>query len=459
MLEIIPIWAQLIIAIVVAAVIVIVVLALSYTVVPAHEAHIVISRSKGRKFYCSRKDMVSSYWRVPFIQQIAVIPIENVKITVDDITLRDLNYAPFIADVIGWINVVDPLLAAERYGLLRRGIESMVVEVSDIIKAVTRNSSMYWKITDIMQKRRDFSQDVEKNINEELLAWGTEVVELEVIHFKDLPEKDAQGKQIYTVIKDLQARQATVINAETRKLVANQDKEAVMVEATATMNAERTKAETEEAYKVRQMERDENIGKREQEKNEAIAVAKQKANEKNVEAERTMTVGKAEYEKDATIAKAEGDAQSVFLSGEARAKITKVTGEAEGDAIRAKGFADAAATDKRAEALKKYNEAAIGVEIIAAQKDVMKTYATEMSKALQVAKINVYAGGEEKATLFGMPLTAKGGFTLGAFNEIGKQFGWDFQKIAESIGKGTTPIVHKKVDDESKEPAKKPKQK
>jgi hypothetical protein len=58
-----------------------------------------------------------------------------------------------------------------------------------------------------------------------------------------------------------------------------------------------------------------------------------------------------------------------------------------------------------------------------------------------------------------MPLTPKGGFTMGAFNEIGKQFGWDFQKIAESIGKGTTPIVHKKIDEESKEPTKKPKQK
>lgn len=404
----------------------------SYTVVPAWEAHIVISRSKGRKFYCSREGYKSSYWKVPFVQQRAIIPIENVKILVNDITLRDSNYAPFIADVMCWVNIIDPLLAAERYGLLQKGIQTVMEEVSDIVKTVTRNSSMYWKITDIMQKRRDFSESVEKNINEELVAWGTNVVELEVIHFQDFDK--------YTVIQDLQERQATVINAETKKLVATQNKEATQVEAVAQKDAEITKAESEELYKTRQIEKDETIGKREQEKEMTIQETKQKANVQQVEAERTISVGQAKYKADATIEEAQGKAEATRKIGQATADVVKMTGTAEANVIEAKGTAEGVAIDKKATAQKKYETPqAMSIEIITrlleTYKDIQKSMFTNFGPALEKANIRVISTGEA-GTFLGMPVGAKSGVGLGGMLEaLSETTGIDFgEMIKQGVG-------------------------
>jgi len=148
----------------------------SYVVVPPQEAHVVVSRGKGRKVYSSREGQKSSYWRVPIIQQRAVLPIENIQIQVEDVPLRDKNMAKFLGDVVAWLNIVDPLLASERLGKLERGFESIEADVKNVIQAVTRNMSMYWTLIDIMINRKEFSESVEKAINEELDAWGIKLV-------------------------------------------------------------------------------------------------------------------------------------------------------------------------------------------------------------------------------------------------------------------------------------------
>lgn len=436
-------WIWTVSIIVGAIVVVILLVAGSYTVVPPHQAHVVVSRGKGRKVYCAREGFKSSYWKVPIVQQRAIVPIENIQIQVDDVPLRDKNMAKFEGDVVAWLNIIDPLLAAERLGKLEAGLESIKADVVNVIRAVTRNESMYWTIIDIMTKRKEFSQEVEDAVNKELKAWGMVLIELEVIHFVDI-----EG---YTVIKDLEKRQATVINTETRKLVADKNKEAAIVESNSQKEEEMRKAENEQAYRTRQIEKDEEIGEREQTKEMAVAEAEQKANEKKVEAKRTLTVGDAKIEKEATITKAEGEAESEVKRGDAKAIVARKTGEADADVIRAKGFADAESTDKRAEALKKYNEAGIGLEVINASKTVQIEQARAWAEAMKVAKIQVYSGGEA-GKLFGMPVSPQAGFNLGAFAEIAKEHGIDLQKIAESIAKGTLPVAEVSKVVEKKQP-------
>jgi len=406
-----------------------------YTVVPPHQAHVVVSRGKGRKVYSTRAGEKSSYWRVPIVQQRAIIPIENVQIRVDDIPLRDKNMAKFLGDVVAWLNIDDPLLAAERIGKVASRDE-ITSDVSNVIQAITRNKSMYWTVIDIMTKRKDFSDDVEKDVNLELKEWGMRLVELEVIHFAD--------EKPYTVIQDLEARQSTVINSETRKLVAGQNKEAAIVESSAKKDTELTVALNEETYRKKQIEKDETIGRREQEKEMNIAEQTKMANEKKIEAVRTMTVGQADITKQAAIKKAEGEAEANIKTGQAQANVTKVTGEAEGDVIKAKGLADAIALDKRADALKKFNEAGISLEVINASKTVQIAQADAWAKAMSAAKIQVYSGGsmgDSGASIMGIPLNPQSGFNFGAFAEIAKEHGMDLQKVLESIAKGSLVVV------------------
>jgi flotillin len=405
---------------------------LSYTVVPPHEAHVVVSRGKGKKVFCARSGYKSAYWKVPIIQQRAVLPIENVQIKVPGVPLRDKNMAKFFGDVVAWLNISVPELAAERLGRLVAGFKSIEEDIINLIQAVTRNESMYWTIIDIITKRKEFSEGVQKAVNKELEAWGMVLVELEVIHFID-----TEG---YTVIKDLEQRQAVVINAETRKQVAEKTKEASIVESSALKETELIRAKNEEEYRTRQIQKEEMLGKREQEKEMIIAEETQKANAQRVEAERTLTVGKAEITKQATITEAEGQAQAQVEIGQAKAEVTKKTGQAEADVVKAKGFAEAESTDKRAEALRKYNEAGITLELLKAVRDVELSRWDNWGKAMQQADVRVYSGGESGA-LLGMPLSAQSGFNLGAFSSVAKEQGFDIQKVLESIAKGVLPVA------------------
>lgn len=444
---------ELLISVVLLIVVILIILAffrLSYVVVPPHEAHVVISRGKGKKVRSSREGQRSSYWRLPIIQQRAILPIENIQIQVEDVPLRDKNMAKFLGDVVAWLNIVDPLLAAERLGKLEKGFASIEADVKNVIQAVTRNMSMYWTLIDIMINRKEFSQSVEKAINEELEAWGIKLVELEVIHFED-----TEG---YTVIKDLERRQSTVISAETRKQVAEKYKEAEIVESNAKRESEIIKAKNEEEFRTRQIEKDEGIGKREQDKEIAVQEKTKEANERKVEAERTYKVGQAETEKQAIIRTAEGEAEAEFKKGEAKARVTRETGTAEADVIRNKGFAEAESTDKRAEALKKYNEAGITLEYLKAVRDVEINKWDNWGDALQAAKIQVYSGGEQ-GSLLGIPISPSAGFSLGAFAAIAKEQGFDIQKVAESLAKGTLPVAGLDVTKLRKPPEKKPEEK
>ena len=97
--------------------------------------------------------------------------------------------------------------------------------MSDFIQAVTRNMTMQFDVVTIMGERKAFSESIARDIATEIKEWGLRVVDLETIHFQD-----ADG---FTVIADLEKRQATVISTETRKLVAIKNQEAAIVESDA----------------------------------------------------------------------------------------------------------------------------------------------------------------------------------------------------------------------------------
>jgi uncharacterized membrane protein YqiK len=138
---------------------------------------------------------------------------------------------------------------------------------------------MQFDVVTIMGERKAFSESIARDIATEIKEWGLRVVDLETIHFQD-----ADG---FTVIADLEKRQATVISTETRKLVATKNQEAAIVESDAQRLTELSRAENEEKFRTRQIQRDTELGRLEQEKERQVALSR-RANKQKVEAERTM---------------------------------------------------------------------------------------------------------------------------------------------------------------------------
>ena len=380
----------------------------SYTVVKAHEAHIVVRR-RGRKVYCSRQGEKSAYWYVPYFMQRSILPLENIKLVISNIPLRDIDMAKFAGDVRCWLNIENPDLAAEKLGRVETdettGFPALQADVKDLIEAVARNSSMKMDVVNIMKDRAKFSQIVKEEVAPILKSeWGIKIAGLEVIYFRDI-----EG---YTVIKDIEARQAKLIETETRKQLADYEKNAAIVEAIANQEKETQRAEAEQTYRIRQVLKDQRIGQSEQEKQQEIAKATQQANKQTIEASRVLTVGQAEINKQATVVQAEGEAQANIKRAEGQSQYTKLTGFAEADVNKQKLFAEAEGTEKKALALKQYNEAGLSLEVIRANQTIKQAQFAALSEGLKVAKINLVTSGE--SNILGIPVSAETGADLGA---------------------------------------------
>ena len=380
----------------------------SYTVVKAHEAHIVVRR-RGRKVYCSRQGEKSAYWYVPYFMQRSILPLENIKLVISNIPLRDIDMAKFAGDVRCWLNIENPDLAAEKLGRIEieetTGFPALQADVKDLIEAVARNSSMKMDVVNIMKDRAKFSQIVKEEVAPILKSeWGIKIAGLEVIYFRDI-----EG---YTVIKDIEARQAKLIETETRKQLADYEKNAAIVEAIANQEKETQRAEAEQTYRIRQVLKDQRIGQSEQEKQQEIAKATQQANKETIEASRVLTVGQADINKQATVVQAEGEAQANIKRAEGQSQYTKLTGFAEADVNKQKLFAEAEGTEKKALALKQYNEAGLSLEVIRANQTIKQAQFAALSEGLKVAKINLVTSGE--SNILGIPVSAETGADLGA---------------------------------------------
>ncbi len=171
---------------------------------------------------------------------------------------------------------------------------------------------------------------------------------------------------------------------------------------TETVNAQIAQAEREADLRERQVaikerELDANVRKQaeaeryatEQKAEAELAKRQREAEAALFEQEREAAARKAQAEADKF--SAEQEAAGIKAKYDAEAAGIEAKGLAEAEAIKAKGLAEAEAMEKRAEAYKKYNNAAI-VEMMI---KIMPQMASEIAKPLsQIDSINIYGTGD-----------------------------------------------------------------
>jgi flotillin len=279
------------------------------------------------------------------------------------------------------------------------------------------------EVYEIMRHRDAFSQEVKKRVNDPLKEWGVQLVDLEVIHFRDI--------ETYTVIKDLEQRQATLINAETRKQVADNQKGASIVESLANKETEMARAENEELYRIRQIQKDQKVGQSQQEAAQNIAEAEMEANKQKVEAHRVLEVGTAQVGAQAKIEQAKGDSEAVKTKADGDAEATKKTGFAEAQVSKAKLIAEADGTKEKAFALKEYTDAGLSLETIRADVDIKKAQFAALAEGLKVAKISIVTSGE--SNILGIPVSAKVGADIGQMLYEMAEHGIDVKSLLDKL--------------------------
>jgi len=225
------------------------------------------------------------------------------------------------------------------------------------------------KFEDTKAAEADAAYDIQKQI--QMKQVNTETVNAQIAQ----AEREA----------DLRERQVAI---KERELEAN-----IRKQAEAERYATEQKAEAELAKRQREAEASQFEQEREAEARKAQADADK---------------FKAEQEAAGVKAKYDAEAAGIQAKGLAEAEAARAKGLAEAEAIKAKGLAEAEAMEKRAEAYRKYNSAAI-VEMMI---KIMPEMASEIAKPLsQIDSINIYGtgdGGSGAAQISGnMPVVMK----------------------------------------------------
>lgn len=252
--------------------------------------------------------------------------------------------------------------------------------------------------------------------------WGVELIDLELKDLKDAPES--------TIIQDIERKVAAEIRRDAEIRVAT------------TKEAEVAKAEAEETYRKRQIEKEKQIGITEQQKLQEIAEEEAAANIKKIEAKRKLDVGGAEIEKQIVeqqaqatkikaVTVAEGEAKAVEIKAEAEKARLTAEGEGEGLASKAKLLGEAEGLSQKADALKKYEEAAKLSLVLDALKPIAESFAKAAEKIKIDQVVAIDSGGEHSALK--RMTTAIPGAAAELFTTLKAATGIDLKEILEGL--------------------------
>ncbi len=374
--------------------------------------------------------------QIPFLETSCTISLESVSMTTD-ITEAPSKQGIFV-DIAGTAVVKvdnDPsmvLLAVEQFcnGNTDRTTQNIRTVVEQILEGKLRGIVSTLTVEQINEDRVAFEASIEDSITNELKAMGLRLMSYTVLKIatqggylenRAIPQI-AQSKADADIASAERKRDTEVKTAEAiregEKAKLSAQAEIAQSQRDKTIRTEqyraeqdKAKADADVAYKLQEIENNKQVADRQAElaQKEAHVVEERLVAtvKKPADAEKYKTEVEAEANKIKAIKEAEARAEAIKVEAEARAEARrfeaqaeadaiKAKGAAEADAIRAKGIADAEAKDRLAEAMKKYDEAAVVEMVVEKLPEIMSAVSKPME---QIDKITVIDnGGKEGAS-------------------------------------------------------------
>ena len=315
--------------------------------------------------------------------------------------------------------------------------KDLAVEKARIVKEAEVADQM--KVREAAEVRRALAREQEERDREiALVAKDEELRRAEVRQVKAI-ELEEQDREIELIEKEKERETADIRRFLAREL-EEREREIALVQKTQQLEAAeverlKTTAEKERGQhgveSVRVVADAERTKEIERIRAEQEAVASTIAEEAKAEVSKMHVVTQSEARNQAaaeeakatmTRAKAQSDAQKIGAEGIEREAGAQGRAEMEIDALRAANTqrlleAEAAGIEAKADALKKYNDAATFLELaklhIEAERDIHIDQAKAMGNALQNAQIRMYGGGGGGDGDGGTIDTIRGLFTQG----------------------------------------------
>jgi len=269
--------------------------------------------------------------------------------------------------------------------------------LEEVVRSAVRAITVRYDVVTARAKKLQIEQDIRKEITDDLGGWGQELVNFQLVDFKDTIDS--------TIITDISKRREIEIKAQTREQNAEKIKQAKIKEA-----------EADEKAQEREIQRDKKIGEYKQQRDQAIAVEEKLAKQAYYEVQEVEAVRKQEIEKKRQVIEAEQRKEVEEINKQQKKLIGEGTRlqqeeEAKGAAapIREKGLAEAIALDKKQEALNKFKDEAIRALVAENIVEKDKVVGVAAAEALKGAQVKAFLGGsssDQDAFNFGKAIEA-----------------------------------------------------
>jgi flotillin len=376
---------------------------------------------------------------IPVLERIDILSMEILTIEVEVRSVYTVEGVPVHVDGVAQIKIrgedVSIYTAAEQF--LSKGPEGIVYVAHETLAGHLRAILGMLTVEEIYKDRDAFAQKVLEVSGSDLVNMGLEIVSFVIKDIRDDKEyleslgrtRTAEVKRDAVKGEAEAQRDATIAQANAARDATVQSAEARQEGETAKYKAETKIAQAHRDYRVQKAEYDEASNRSEvqaelartlQERitNQEImaeevqieVVAKQKQTEvqeqevarrqreleatvqKPAEAERFRIETLASAKKYQTETEAAGEAAATRVQGKGQADAIKARGLAEAEVIQAQGFSEAEAMEKKAEAWKKYNQAAVIQQLIEALPEVATAVAQPLAQTDRIVVIS--SGGD-----------------------------------------------------------------
>ncbi len=427
-------FIKILIPVVILAVVILIVIA-GYIKAPTDQALIISGLRKKPKVIIGTSSI-----RIPLLQRVDRLSLKMISVDVKTSkTIPTLDYINVMVDSVATVKVgkSEELLSNAAQNFLNRDSEYINNMIVAVLEGNLREIIGSMKLVEIMNDRKSFATKVQENAATDMANMGLEIVSFNIQNIDDagLNVIDNLGiantveiKKSAEISRANAEKEIAVAQAEALKLsndakvasetaIAEKNNELAIRKAQLRVEADTRQAEADAAYDIQKQEQQKTIeittanaqiARQEKEielKEKEAAVQEQALNaqvRKQAEAEKYRITQLADAElyrrtKEAEAARieAENEAKAKIAEGEAQARVIEIAGNAEAAAIAAKGKAEAEAMEKKAEALRKYGQAAMLQMIVEKLPEMAGAIAEPLST---IDKVTIIDGGAAGST-------------------------------------------------------------
>ncbi len=385
--------------------------------------------------------------RIPFFERMDKLSLKMFSVDVKTTDfVPNAEYINVKVDATVKIRIgqsVEMMTLASKF-FLNEGEDMIIRRVQDTLEGNMREIVGQMRLEEMVTDRKAFGERVQENAIPDLEKMGLEMISFNVQSFADQNNviedlgidnisqikkgaavAKAQAERDIAIAQAQAAKEANDAQVQSDMEIAEKQTALAIRQAELKQDSDVKKAEADAAYSIQEQEQrrtievasaNANIAKAEREaelKAREVEVRKQtldaeiraKADAERYRQEQEAQADLFKRQKDAEARRYEQEqeaaaqmkiAEAEKYAKEQEAEGIAAVGRAEAEAIRAKALAEAEGIDKKAEAMKKYGEAAVVEMIMGALPEIAKNVAEPLSK---VDKITMYGEGNSAKLL------------------------------------------------------------